>query len=119
MEKIFYRPPAKKKDIADITIDDSRVQILGVVVDYSPGIVGDTNSLSQLIISDGTGNIKIFLDEYLDQEYKSSEKVRVFGKLIQDEDEMFGINAEIIQDMNNLDIELYNRIRELRKKYKT
>ena len=114
MDKSLSRLPALKKDINDLTSEDSRVQILGTVIDYVPGIVGDSNSLSQMIISDGTAEIKVFIDEIWDREYNIKEKVRVFGTIIPNKNEKFDLNAEIIQDMNALDIDLYNQIRKFR-----
>jgi RPA family protein len=108
------RSPALKKDIDDITDEDSRVQIIGTILEYVPGIIGDSSSLSQLIITDGTGNIKVFVDEYIDRDFKTQDKIRVFAKVIANNENSFDLNAEIIQDMNELDVNLYNFVRKYR-----
>ncbi|MBD3230040.1 MAG: hypothetical protein GF329_17810 [Candidatus Lokiarchaeota archaeon] len=114
MEKFPSRSPALKKNIAEITDEDTRVQVLGTVLDYKQGIVGDTTSLSQVIISDGSDDIKIFIDEYWDKKFKIKERIRVFGTISMDENGEIGLNAEIIQDMNDLDMDLYNKVKEIR-----
>ena len=116
MERSFSRPPALKKDIIDINEEDSRVQIIGTVIEYIPGVVGDSNSLSQLVITDGTANIKVLVDENLDRLFKIRERIRVFGTVIPNDEDRYDLNAEIIQDMNNLDINLYKEVRKLREK---
>lgn len=113
MNESLSRSPALKKNIDDITDEDSRVQIIGTILEYVPGIIGDSSSLSQLIITDGTGNIKVFVDEYIDRDFKTQDKIRVYAKVIAN-DENFDLNAEVIQDMNELDINLYNRVRKYR-----
>jgi len=118
MEKSLAPSPALKKDISDIIKDDVKVQILGTVVDYITTDDEDTRSLNQLIISDGTDSIKVFLDENTDRNFKVKEKVRVFGTPIINDENKFDISAEIIQDMNSLNIDLYNQIRKLRAKNK-
>jgi len=114
MESSLYDTPAIKKDVNEITENDKRIQILGTVVEYIAGTVGDSSSLSEVILSDGTGNIRVFIDEDIDREYKPKEIIRVFGRVGKDERGLY-LNAEIIQDMNKLNIDLYKKIRKLRK----
>ncbi|MHA1310480.1 MAG: OB-fold nucleic acid binding domain-containing protein [Candidatus Helarchaeota archaeon] len=118
MEKSFFREPALKKRINDITKDDSRVQVIGTIVKYIPGLVHDSNTLSEIILSDETGIITILVDEYLDGNYKKGDKIRVFGHIESNDDDKLNLNAEVIQDMNSLNIELYKKIRELRTRIK-
>ena len=116
MKTNFQFKPALKKDIKEITKDDIRVQILGTVIEYIPGTINDSGSLSQMILSDGTGNLNVLIDENLDREFKIGDKVRVFGSLIHDAESDTKLYAEIIQDMNKLNIELYKKVEELKKK---
>jgi len=43
--------------------------------------------------------------------------IRAIGRIFRKDDGTFELNAEIIQDMKGLDIELYNKVRGLQKKH--
>ncbi|MGC1122510.1 MAG: replication protein RepA [Candidatus Methanofastidiosia archaeon] len=91
---------AIEKDISDITEEDIRVSVIGTVIRKDP-------IQYSMIIDDGTGSITILGDKL----YEVQTIVRVIGRP-QTRGEPF-INAEIVQDFSDFDLELYKRVKEL------
>lgn len=103
MEERKRRKPAVEKNIEELTQEDYRVRITGVVVDRSL----DNYSA---IVDDGTGRVEILFSRKEDFEKAEEGKlVRVIGKVIKDEN--IWIDVEIIQDMSRLDPALFKQVR--------
>ena len=100
-------PSAKPRRISEIEVDDEQVQVIGFIVDKKE---------SSLILDDGSGELNIlFEDPGLIEDVEVGSKVRVFGTPLSIEDTQ-EIHAEIIQDMEGLDLDLYKRaLEEVRK----
>lgn len=101
---IKRQAPARIRSIDELTDDDYRVRVIGTVVSISP---------DEQVIDDGTGTINVITDQQLEV----GALIRAIGRIFRKDDGGFGLNAETIQDMKGLDIELYNKVRELQKKY--
>jgi hypothetical protein len=87
----YYKP----KKISSISKNEDKISIIGKVLDTKE------NSFT---IGDSTGKVEIFSDKKVEKD----KLVRIFcssdkGKL----------NADIIQDLNGLDLNLFKKIQEL------
>ncbi|MBU7014507.1 MAG: replication protein RepA [Theionarchaea archaeon] len=94
------RAPAIEKDISDITEEDIRVSVIGTVIRKDP-------IQYSMIIDDGTGSITVLGDRLFDVQ----TVVRVVGRPQTRGNPL--INAEIVQDFSDFDLELYKRVKEL------
>jgi uncharacterized protein YdeI (BOF family) len=94
-----------KRKIPEINPDaDLKVKVLGFVVDKKD----DT-----LMIDDGSGKVKVFVDiPSVMEKININQLVRVFGSTLPTEDG-FEIKADVIQDLSNLNINLYKKVEEL------
>ncbi|MHA1267214.1 MAG: hypothetical protein ACTSRS_18400 [Candidatus Helarchaeota archaeon] len=114
MEKRWKRPdPAKElliNEISDREIDKN-IKILGSIIEANPNYI---------LLDDGTGQIQIVLN---DDTKVSGEEILEVGALVR----AFGIcnkvegkfllSGKIIQDMRGLDLELYQRVREVKRRF--
>ncbi|MGD2247443.1 MAG: replication protein RepA [Candidatus Methanofastidiosia archaeon] len=94
------RAPAVEKDICDIDEDDIRVSIIGTVIKKDP-------IQYSMITDDGTASITVFADNIFDVQ----SIIRVIGR-----PQIRGepiIEAEIVQDFSNFDLELYKTVKEM------
>ena len=98
-EKFAYRRmAAAPRRISEIEPEkDIRVQILGRVIDKTDGT---------LVIDDGSAKAEIIVDE---NNADISDVVRVFARVLPLE-EGFELRAEIVQDMSQLDMDLYKKV---------
>ncbi|MCK4335750.1 MAG: replication protein RepA [Candidatus Aenigmarchaeota archaeon] len=97
------RLPAYEKKVTEIGKDDVRVRLLGMVIDKKENVI---------VLDDGTGKINVIFTEPFETEV--NKRVRVFGRVIPAE-EGFEIQGEILQDMSDVDLELYKKVSELEK----
>ena len=94
----FRRFPAVEKKIQEITPEDSRVSIIGTVIDKNEkGITVDDGSGTAEITFGETGNIE------------TGKLVRVVGKV--DPDGF--ITGEAVQDFSDFNLKLYEEIKKL------
>lgn len=102
-----YRPSAKPRRISEIKTSDEQVQVVGLVVDEQE---------SSLVLDDGSGELNVlFEDPGLVENVEVGTKVRVFGTPLNVGD-THEIHAEIIQKLDELDLDLYKKVRhEVRK----
>ena len=94
------RAPAVEKDICDIDEDDIRVSVVGTVIKKDP-------IQYSMIIDDGTGSVTVFADNLFDIQ----SIIRAIGR-----PQMRGepiIDAEIVQDFSDFDLELFKKIKEM------
>lgn len=102
------RVPGKERQIAAITGDEYRVRVLGTIVDI------DTANSSGLL-DDGTARATIlFADPDQFEAVKEGKLVRIIGKVRKEAE--VEIEVEIIQDMRELDLGLYEQVRYLEEK---
>jgi hypothetical protein len=107
-EERVRRRPAVERTIQEISEQDFRVRIIGTVVDMS-------RESQSIIIDDGTGRAVVFFpDPAQFEEVQEGKLYRVFGKVKKDEN--IEIEAELIQDMSNLDVGLYEQVRYITEK---
>ena len=96
------KAPAVDRKISEIKIGDPRIRVVGLVVDKKEG---------ELMLDDGTGQITVFFDDpALATGVSVGSKVRVFGVPLN----VAGrheLQAEIIQKVDKLDLELYDEVR--------
>lgn len=95
------RKAAVPRQIAEIDAeDDVRVRVLGTVLEVRDDSV---------MLDDGSGTVEVFLDADDLDAVEESQRVRVFGRVLPTPD-AFEIQGEILQDMSDLDMELYGRV---------
>ena len=99
---------AKQRTIKDIRNDDVRIQVTGYIKDPSePG---------EITLNDNTGKITVNTKN-IDFKLSENDLINVIGELVISMEGGKTIIAEIIQDMNNLNFEYYQKLYELKKKY--
>lgn len=98
-ERLTYkRVAASLKRIADINPEsDIRVRILGRVIDKSNGT---------LIVDDGSAKAEVVMEQ---TEADVGDVVRVFARVLPLE-EGYELRGEIVQDMSQLDMDLYKKV---------
>ena len=89
----------KEKFISEITKQDTKVAISGLIIDKEDNLI---------FIDDKTGVIAVNLETTL----PINTFVRVFGYLINNGNEM-QLQAQLIQDLSNVDKKLYNKVKTL------
>lgn len=98
---------AKQRIIKDITIDDERIQVTG----YIKNRVND----SHIILEDKTGDINVSLKTIDDFNFKEDDLINVIGDLELQATGEKVINADIVQDMNTLNFEYYQKLYQVKK----
>jgi len=102
----MMRGPAIQRMIVDVKSTDNRVQITGYVKEMVEN--------DHIILNDKTGAIKVNIKK-VEVPIKKKELINVIGELnitVEGEKE---IDAEIIQDKNNLNFEYYQKLYEIKK----
>lgn len=95
------RAPSKHRKIKDIDEKDIRISLIGAVISKKD---------FEFILDDGTGQINVICEE--DVDFKEGDLVRVVGRLFTDV-----VQAEIVKKVEDMDMDLYNRVYELIKEY--
>jgi len=100
-----FRNHYVKRKIPEINPEiDLKVKILGFVVDKKE---------NTLMVDDGSGKVSVFVDEAsLLDNVNINQLIRVFGSTLPTEDG-FEIKVDAIQDLSNLNINLYKKVEEL------
>ncbi|MFX1294688.1 MAG: hypothetical protein ACFFD2_07520 [Promethearchaeota archaeon] len=113
MEQSRRRKPAQERWINELSDQDlqKRIRVLGSIVD-----IKSIQDQVFAILDDGTKQIQINIKETIP--LKSGNHIRVFGILGKNEKDEYIIEAEIIQDMNSLDIEFYKRVQDVKRRFK-
>ena len=100
------RMPAVDRQVSEIKPEDIRVKVTGTIVDVQG---------TRAVLDDGTGKLEMSLGELKAEPQKL---VRVFGRVMAQEGGL-ELQAEILQDMSGLDLELMRKIREAEKQIKS
>lgn len=100
-----FRNHYEKRKIPEINPDaDLKVKILGFVVDKKD----DT-----IVLDDGSGKIKVFVDmSGMMGKIEINQLIRIFGSTLPTEDG-FEVKADAVQNLSNLNINLYKKVDEL------
>jgi len=110
MERKRKRMHSVEKEIKDLGRDDFRVSILGTIMEMNRGEY-------EAVLDDGTGRAAVqFSDPEQFQNLKEGEAVRVIGRVIPGDERI--IEAEIIQDMSKLDMNLFKQVKYIEEKLK-
>lgn len=100
---------AKQRVIKDIKNDDERIQITGYIKDKSND--------EYIILDDKTGEIKVKITEIENFTFKLNDLINVIGDMELQTDGGKIIIAQIVQDMNNLNFEYYQKLYEIKKEF--
>jgi hypothetical protein len=93
--------------IKDISIEDERIQVTG----YIKIKIND----NQIVLDDKSGELIVNLISINDFKFKENELINVIGDLeFQSSGEKL-LNADIVQDMNKLNFEYYQKLYHLKK----
>ena len=95
-------PYAKQRIIKDLVSDDNRIQVTG----YVESRINN----NQLILDDKTGKINVNITNIENFNFKDNDLINVIGDL-----KGKVINAEIVQDMNKLNFEYYQKLYQIKK----
>ena len=98
---------AKQRIIKDISIDDERIQVTG----YIKSRIND----NQFILDDRTGEINVNLISFDEFEFKENDLINVIGDLEILTSGEKKLNADIVQDMNKLNFEYYQKLYQIKK----
>jgi len=108
MEEFMSKAPAVDRKISEIKIGDMGIRVVGLVVDRKE---------AELVLDDGSGQITVFFDDpALATGIEVGSKVRVFGTPL-NVGGKHELQAEIIQRVDKLDLELYDEARREIKKF--
>jgi len=101
-KEIIRRAPAIETKLSELS-EGSRVAVAGTVVNKNPEI-------SSFIIDDGETAVQILTNNPSDfEKIKEGQFVRVIGKVWGSGDEV-EIQADIVQDFDKIDKELYRKV---------
>lgn len=99
------RAYAVEKSIPEISENDIRVRITGVVVD---------SGKDYIVVDDGKGKIEIFFNEELEN-VKTGDMIKVIGRVFLSQDSL-KIKAECLQILKNFNLKLYKEAKEIIKR---
>ncbi|MFX1377553.1 MAG: hypothetical protein ACFFA4_00525 [Promethearchaeota archaeon] len=98
---------ARQRMIKDISIDDERIQVTGYIKSIK--------SNAQIILNDETGDLIVNPISIDDFKFKENDLINVIGDLeFQSSGEKI-LNADIVQDMNKLNFEYYQKLYHIKK----
>ena len=100
--------PARQRMIKDLKEDDLRVQITGYI-----DAIDDNVSF---LLQDGTGKIKVRI-ENVEFTFMKQDLVNVIGNIKYQEGVDPELEADIIQNMKNLNFEYYKKLYEIKKEF--
>lgn len=101
----FKRIVAKERKINEIQQDDIRVKVLGRVIDKTDNI---------FIIDDGSAKAEVLYDQdIIKKDFKIGDNLKLFARVLLSEPSNVQLQAEAIQNINDLNLDLYRRIKEV------
>jgi hypothetical protein len=99
---------AKQRMIKDIQMDDVEIQVTGYVREQSP-------EDNKIIIDDKTGTLTVDIGEIEDVKLNEDDLINVIGEIKMNMDGEQTLNAQIIQDMKDLNFEYYTQLYKIKK----
>jgi hypothetical protein len=105
---MFNTRPAIWKIISEVTAEDSRVRLVGRIVELNENF---------MILDDGTGTILVNNNSLI-QNTKLNDVVLIIGNIHQRSDGKLVLEAETSSSFNNFNMELYLKTYDLIKKYR-
>ncbi|MHA1131887.1 MAG: hypothetical protein ACTSQI_01290 [Candidatus Helarchaeota archaeon] len=117
MAQTRKRRAAKERWINELTEEDvqKRIRVLGAIVSINT-IQNQEQKQMHTILDDGTGQIQVIIND--PTPLNLGKQVRIFGILGKNEKNDYILTAEIIQDMSALDMDLYQRVQAVKKRFK-
>ena len=102
------RNVAVEKSISELTTDDTRVKVIGTVIEKD-----DSNN--SIVVDDGSVSIRVLLNQELFEKVSVGKIVRVIGLVVPPlQGESVELQGEIVQDFSKLDSELYEKYLKLK-----
>ena len=98
------RQPAVERRISEIKSSDTMVRILGTALEVREG---------DFTLDDGEGQIVVIADPDRLSQVRDGQRVRVLGRIFKDPEPV--LQGEVVQDMSNLDLDTYVKVRKLLK----
>lgn len=98
---------AKQRIVKDISNNDMRIQVTG----YIKSLIDE----DIIMLDDKSGEVRVNKANIDNFKYKKNDLINVIGDLEFHSDGEKTINAEIVQDMNKLNFEYYQKIYQIRK----
>jgi hypothetical protein len=98
------RAAAVPKDIEEIDPkNEIRVRVVGTIISKGPDSIN---------LDDSTGTVEVFMQEEVLEDLEENQRVRVLGRVLPTPDS-FEIQAEAVQDFEDVDPELYDRVKKV------
>ncbi len=97
---------AKQRTIKDVKNDDIKIQITGYVLNLVEN--------DKFTLDDKTGEIEVKIKDVV-FEFKEDDLVNVIGELIIATSGEKSIQAQLVQDMRNLNFSYYQKLYEIKK----
>ena len=91
------------KKVEELSEMDKKVRILGIVISSTPDLA---------IVDDGTGTIAVRTADPLEE----GSRYRIIGQIFRIAENKYELNAEIVQDMGKLNIDLYQKVEGIKRK---
>ncbi|MFX0022604.1 MAG: hypothetical protein ACFE9S_09770 [Candidatus Hermodarchaeota archaeon] len=98
---------AKQRIVKDISLDDERIQVTG----YIKSRVSD----KQIVLDDKTGEINVNLMSIDEFKFKENDLINVIGDIEFQSSGEKVLNADIVQDMNKLNFDYYQKMYQIKK----
>ena len=97
------RNVAVEKSISELTKEDTRVKIVGTIIEKD-------SSNNSIVIDNGNASIRVLLNQELFEKAAIGKIVRVIGLVVPPlQGESVELQGEIVQDFSGLDSELYEK----------
>ncbi len=97
------RNVAVEKSISELTKEDTRVKIVGTIIEKD-------SSNNSIVIDNGNASIRVLLNQELFEKALIGKIVRVIGLVVPPlQGESVELQGEIVQDFSELDLELYEK----------
>lgn len=98
------RAPAEPKNIEEIDSQrDIRARIVGTVISIAD---------ESVTLDDGTGSVEVFMQNDEIEDLEENQHIRVLGRILPTPDS-FEVQAEIVQDLGDVDMETYNKVKKI------
>ena len=98
---------AKQRIIKDISNNDQRIQVTAYIKRKLDN--------EQILLNDKTGEINVIISDINNFDFKDNDLINVIGDLEVNKNGEKIIRADIIQDMNKLNFDYYQKIYQIKK----